>query len=263
MLHRPEAARGNVRRIASAVYGVGVLVVAALAALGMGTFLVLPHALRPRGVREHYTMPGAVRWAGVVLRLLAVRVSLRGDPPPDEPRGMLVLCNHRSWLDPILLMRYTRSNGLSKSMVAWMPFIGLMGWLTGAVYFDRRDRRARQRARDEVIHLLRTGNRVQVFPEGTRTREGRIGDRIYLNLAMDCHRQGLPVLCCAVWRTDRVLPPGFFGAWWGQEVDLWVGPVLHPRDYPDARSFSDACWRQVVGGVDGLADQAERALSPS
>lgn len=243
------------RRIASAVFGVAVLVAASLLALFMGLFLVLPHALRPRGVRERYTMPGAVTWSGLVLRhLLRARVRVHGGPAPEDPAGLLILSNHRSWLDPLVLMHHTRSNGLSKSAIAWWPFIGLMGWLTGAVYFDRNDKKARARARDEVLHLVRSGNRVQVFPEGTRTRDGRIGKRIYLNLAMDCYKHGLPVLCCAVWRTDRVLPPDFFGAWWDQDVDLWVGPVLQPAGYKDARSFAAACWAEVVRGVDELAD---------
>ncbi len=246
------------RRIASALFGVGVLVAASLLALGMGTFLVLPHARKPPGERERYTVPGAVRWASVILdHLLRVRVHLTGTlPADDERRGMLVLCNHRSWLDPLVLMRHTRSNGLSKSEVSWLPFIGLMGRLTGAVFFDRRDPHARQRARDEVLHLLRSGHRVQVFPEGTRTREGRIGRRVYLNLAMDCHKAQLPVLCCAVWRTEHVLPPGFFGAWWDRDVDLHVGPLLEPRDYPDARAFAAAAWAEVERSVANLADRA-------
>ncbi len=244
------------RRIASAVFGVAVLVAASLLALVMGTALVLPHATKPRGVRERYTMPGAVRWARIVLTdLLRARVRVTGDPlPPEDDRGMLVLCNHRSWLDPLVLMTHTRSNGLSKSAIAWWPFIGLMGWLTGAVYFDRRDPHARQRARGEVVRLLRAGHRIQVFPEGTRTRSGRIGEKVYLTLVTDCYREGIPVLCCAVWRTDAVLPPGFFGAWWDQEVDLHVGRLLDPRDWPDAGRFADACWAEVSGAVHRLAD---------
>jgi 1-acyl-sn-glycerol-3-phosphate acyltransferase len=254
-----------VRRIASAVYGVSVLVAASLLALTMGIVLVLPHAWRPRGERERYTMPGAVRWAGIVLdHLLRVRVRVSGTPlAPDDPRGMIVLCNHRSWLDPLLLMRHARSNGLSKSAVAWMPFIGLMGGLTGAVYFDRSDPHARQRARSEVLRLVRGGHRIQVFPEGTRTRGQRIGERAHLTLAMDCHRHGIPVLCCSVWRTDSVLPPGFFGAWWDREVDLRFGPVMEPRDWPDPRSFAEACWAEVVAGVNVLADAQSTTSSPS
>lgn len=253
------------RRIASAVYGVSVLVAASLLALTMGLVLVLPHAWRPRGEREAYTMPGAVRWAGVVIdHLLRVTVRVSGTPlAADDRRGMVVLCNHRSWLDPLLLMRYARSNGLSKAEVRWLPFIGWMGWLTGAVYFDRRDPHARQRVRSEVVQLVRAGHRIQVFPEGTRTREGRIGARVHLTLAMDCHRNGIPVVCCSVWRTDHVLPPGFFGAWWDREVDLRFGPVLDPRDYPDPHAFAEACWGEVVSGVNALADAEERALTPA
>jgi 1-acyl-sn-glycerol-3-phosphate acyltransferase len=190
----------------------------------------------------------------VIDHLLRVRVRITGTlPDPDEPRGMLVLSNHRSWLDPLLLIRFTRSNGLSKSEVRWIPFVGWMGRLTGAVFFDRRDPRDRQRARDEVLHLLGCGHRVQVFPEGTRAREERVGGRVYLNLVRDCWHQKIPVLCCSVWRTEAVLPPDFFGAWWGQAVELRVGKLLEPTDFPDARTFAAAAWAEVVAGIDEVA----------
>ncbi|MCA9493777.1 MAG: 1-acyl-sn-glycerol-3-phosphate acyltransferase [Myxococcales bacterium] len=224
-------------------------------ALAMGVFLVLPFVLVPRGRRERFTMPGAVRWSGIVLhQVLGLAEHVEGRLELDDDDGALVLCNHRSWLDPLLLMHHLRSNGLSKSEVRYIPFVGLMGWLCGTVYFDRRDKDQRARARKEVMALVRQGHRVQVFPEGTRTRAGRIGDRIYLNLAMDCFHAGVPVVCCSVWRTEDVLPVGVFRAWPARPVDLVIGPTLRPADFPDAHTFAAACWRHVVEGVDRLAD---------
>jgi 1-acyl-sn-glycerol-3-phosphate acyltransferase len=246
-VHPPGVLPEGVRQVLAALFGIWALVAAAILAGTMGLFLVVPFVPLPRGRREAWTMPGAALWAGVVLRwVLWTRVRIHGENPLPDGVGALVLCNHRSWLDPLLLIRYTHSNGLSKKSILYWPFIGIMGQWSGAVYFDRADRKDRQRARDEVLWLASRGHRIQVFPEGTRTREGRVGKRVYLNLAMDCHSRGIPVLCCAVWRTERVLPPGFFGAWWGQEVDLAYGKLLYPRDFPTSRTFAAACWKEVT-----------------
>ncbi len=252
---RSPAERPWWAEVTAFLHGVWALLAAMTLALTMGSVLVLPFTFLPRGRRERYTMPGAVRWAGLVVhQVLKVRVRRQGAADLREDEGALVLSNHRSWLDPLLLMHHLRSNGLSKKLIFWIPFVGLMGWLCGAVFFDRRDRHERARARQEVLRLVRAGHRIQVFPEGTRTREGRVGQRVYLNLAMDCWKEGIPVVCCAVWRTESVLPVGAFRAFPGQEVDLVVGPTLRPADYPDARSFADACWSAVVGNVHRLAD---------
>lgn len=244
----------------AAIFGGGVLLAAMGIASVMGAALVLPLVVLPRGRRERYAMTPAVWYAGIVLeRLLLVRARVEGrlDLRPDE--GAVILCNHRSWLDPLLLMRHSRSNGLSKGLIFWIPFIGQYAWLAGAVFFDRADRRDRDRARREVMALVRSGHRLQVFPEGTRTRDGELAERVYLNLPMDCFKAGHPVACCAVYGTERVLPPGRFEAWPCQEVRLVFGRTLRPEDHEDARAFANACWEEVKTLVARLRDEEERA----
>lgn len=229
-----------------AVFGVSALLVATVSALLFGTVTVLPLALLPRGRRERYAMGPASLWADWIVRwLLLVDVDLSGTPDLGPSEGALVLCNHRSWLDPVLLMAKTRSNGLSKGIIFFLPILGLYGWLSGAVFFDRSRASSRARARQEVLHLISQGHRLQVFPEGTRSRTGAISERVYLLLPMDCYHRGLPVVCCAVHGTERVLPPDVFGAWPGQRVKLRIGATMRPKDYPNARAFAQACWKEV------------------
>lgn len=246
-------------RILGFLYGVLALLGATALALVMGTVLVLPFAPLPRGRRERYTVPPASVWARWVVRYIVwARDEVVGAAPPPG-RGAIVLCNHRSWLDPVLLIAHTRSNGLSKSQIGWIPVLGQLGWLTGAVFFDRRDPRDRDRARREVLHLVRAGHRVQVFPEGTRTRTGELSERVYLTLAMDAFHEGLPVLCCAVWRTERAVPAVDAAAWPFQRVWLAIGPALEPRDHPDARTFAAACWDEVKAQLAGLQEREARS----
>jgi 1-acyl-sn-glycerol-3-phosphate acyltransferase len=240
------------------LYGLVVLVAATLLAAVIGLVCMVPFVVLPRGRRERYTVVPASWWAHLVLRgLLFVRPRVDGTVEPAG--GAILLCNHRSWVDPLLLMAHTRSNGLSKAEIFWIPFVGLMGWLSGAVYFDRRSGRARARARQEVITLVRAGHRVQVFPEGTRSRTGELAERVYLTAPMDAYRAGLPVVCCAVWGTERVLPPNAYAAWPGQEVRLSIGPTLHPRDFPTARAFAQACWAEVTTLVAAQRREAANA----
>ncbi len=248
-LHVLEGSMSRVRALFATGYGLTVLVGAIGSALVLGTVLALPFAWIPRGRRERHTLTAAWCWARTVLASLGTTVVITGDSGLSDEDGALLLCNHRSWLDPLVLMAALRSNGLSKLEILYIPVVGFYGWLTGAVFFDRRNRIARQRARDEVMKLVRGGTRVQVFPEGTRSRDGRLSEKVHLTLAMDCWRARCPIVPCAVWGTERVLPVGRPEAWPGQTVWLDVGPALFPRDYANEEAFAQAAWGAVVARV--------------
>lgn len=104
-----------VERVAAFVYGLGVLLGATVSGFVIGTVGVLPFAVVPRGRRERLAMPAAALWARTVLGMLAVRFEVRGQIGLRPDEGALIVCNHRSWVDPVALMAATRSNGLSKN----------------------------------------------------------------------------------------------------------------------------------------------------
>lgn len=232
------------RRALAAAFAAWSLWWSMVAALVVGMSLVLPFAWMRRGVRERYTLRGAQVWARIVIHgVLLARVRVRGSL--DVNRGALLVSNHRSWLDPLLLIAFGRSNGLSKKLVWYIPAVGLFGWLTGAVYFDRKSKTQRALARADVMHLIRSGNRVQLFPEGTRSRDGVPREKVYLTLVRDCWEEQIPVVPCAVAHTERSLPVGAFAAHPGQEVALSFGETLEPCDYPDADAYAAEVWNRV------------------
>ncbi|MFT4626812.1 MAG: 1-acyl-sn-glycerol-3-phosphate acyltransferase [Myxococcota bacterium] len=244
-------------RAAAFVYGIGVLVGAMLTALLIGTVGVLPFAVVPRGRRERYSIRAAQLWAWVVIRgLLLCSPTVTGDSGLRTDEGAVVFCNHRSWVDPLLLIVHLRSNGLSKREILFLPAIGLYGWLSGAIFMDRRSEASRSAARHEVVAMVRAGNRIQVFPEGTRSRDGALSETVYLGTARDAYAHVLPVIPCAVMHTERCLPAPMRGAWPLQRVRLHIGSALRPADYPDSESFALACWGRVRELVEELREEA-------
>lgn len=238
------------RKVLAALFGVWALAGAIGLGLAVGTWGVLPFVVVPRGRRERYTMRAAQVWAWLVVRVvLCTRVEVHGHWRLPDGQGAILFCNHRSWLDPLLLMAETRSNGLSKREIVWIPVIGLYGYLSGAVFFDRRSMQDRHRARREVMALVKGGHRVQVFPEGTRSVDGTLRQRVFLTSAYDAYQRGIPVVPCAVVGTERVLPPHRAEAWPFRRVVLEIGDPLRPAEYPDAERFALACWAGVTERV--------------
>lgn len=141
-----------------------------------------------------------------------------------------------------------------------MPVIGLYGWVAGAVFFDRRNAQGRERARREVMDLVMGGHRIQVFPEGTRSRDGRLKEQVYLRLLMDCYSRGVAIVPCAIVGGEDALPPQRLGAWPFQRVTLAIGTVRRPAEFPSASAYARACWDDVRALVTTMhnASLAER-----
>ena len=261
--HPPRPLRRKVHRspwrivtLLGLAYGLLVLGIAIPAALFSGTIFALPFAWMRRGERERHTVRAAVVWSrGLLNWLLFVRTTVTGETSLGDEEGALVVSNHRSWVDPLLMIAELRAMGLSKAEIFWLPMIGQYAWLSGAVFVNRKSPENRKFARDEVMKLIRGGARVALFPEGTRSRDGKIRDKVYLSLPMDCWHENIPVQPCAVYGTERVLPPTRPVAIPFQTCRIDIGEVLRPADYPDAKSFAQAVWADVIERVERM--QAE------
>lgn len=211
------------------------------------SFLILPWALLPRGRRERYAIQGARWFAWMALRpLLFARVGTVGlELLPRRP-GYLVVANHRSWVDVALLILHTSSQGIAKREVSYIPFFGPAGHVSGAIFFDRRRKDERARVVDEALRLLRGGANLHVFPEGTRTRTGRLEAKVHLRLVQACFEAGIDVVPACVWGTERSIPAEGIFVWPFQRVGLEVEAPLERRQFADAGAYAEACWARVV-----------------
>jgi 1-acyl-sn-glycerol-3-phosphate acyltransferase len=228
------------------LFGLYTLVAAILAAFVVGVTSILPFAVIPRGRRERYTAVGASAWGRFICRgVLLADLRFHGDIRLKSGEGALVIANHRSWMDPALLIGYTRAMAVSKSSIMYVPFVGLFAWLAGMVFFKRKSRRDRARARDEINMLLRNGHRILLFPEGRRSMDGMHRDQVFLRIPMDCYAAGLPVLPVGLVGTEKVVPPGRFGVFIRQQVHIGFCEPVHPADFDDPESFAEEGWRRV------------------
>lgn len=110
-------------------------------------------------------------WGRGVLLTMGVRVTISGQAP--KPPFFLV-ANHLSYLDIPLLHSQMHGHFLSKAEIASWPIAGLFAKLAGTLFVDRSLRGDLKRVIPEVETLLRTGNGVMIFPEGTSSMGAEI-----------------------------------------------------------------------------------------
>jgi 1-acyl-sn-glycerol-3-phosphate acyltransferase len=105
-------------------------------------------------------------WAGAMLRMFGVQATVRGDAPP-EGRGHLIVANHRSTADILLLLRTFRGRMVSRADLAGWPLVGAAARSVGTLFVDRDDAASGAKAVRAIRTRLVAGDTVILFPEGT------------------------------------------------------------------------------------------------
>ena len=86
-----------------------------------------------------------------------------------------------------------------------VPFIGWNMVLNGYIRLKRGDRESRDQALAECERALNRGSSVFFFPEGTRSRTGRL-KAFKPGAFLLAHRMRLPILAIAINGTKEALP---------------------------------------------------------
>ena len=105
-----------------------------------------------------------LRWGSAwALRILHVKVESRG----QIPKGGLLVSNHQGYLDILCLNVLCTSVFVAKAEIKSWPLFGLFSKWSGTIFLDRNHRTAVRGPLERVVELLRKGERVVIFPEGT------------------------------------------------------------------------------------------------
>jgi 1-acyl-sn-glycerol-3-phosphate acyltransferase len=132
--------------------------VVALAAVILGGAAL---ALTMRGRARHALVRGLARGA---LRAIGVRLVVRGRLPRS---GALLVANHVSWLDALVLTAVAPARTVAKREVRTWPVVGAVAAASGTIFIDRVRPRTLPATVGAVAAVLRAGRSVAAFPEGT------------------------------------------------------------------------------------------------
>lgn len=150
------------------------------------------------------------------------RVSGRKYVPLKGP--LLIVANHLSWYDPILLgvVLPRRVWFFSKAEIFRWPIIGPICKRTGQIPVNRGE--SDRAALEKGIAYLREGKALMIFPEGTVARQEQM-IAAHAGAAMLAIRTGATVLPVAHCGTRRVLRSARI---WFPRVDIQIGKPYTP-----------------------------------
>ncbi|MET9798789.1 lysophospholipid acyltransferase family protein [Nocardiopsis alba] len=175
------------------------------------------------------------------------RVEGREHIPASGP--VILAANHLSVIDPLFIgvacprqVRFIAKRELFDEST-WTKRLLARGLRAlGPLSVDRRPGQSAQEAMDNSLGVLESGEVFGIFPEGTRSPDGRLY-RGQTGLAWLALTTGAPVVPVALAGTGRILPPGRkmpsfnrVGVRFGEPVDLspWKGQAGRARPRREA-----------------------------
>lgn len=157
-----------------------------------------------------------------LVRLLVPRVRWRIADEVAAIRSSVIVANHISYLDPILLISiFEKQKTIVRPDYFRMPIFGTVlkasGYMAskGDSFYDE-DMAGQIR---NMKDFLAAGGNLFVFPEGTRSRSGALGpfDKGAFRIAKLCRA---PIKALAIRNTNRLYPPGRFRFNTQEEIDI-------------------------------------------
>jgi 1-acyl-sn-glycerol-3-phosphate acyltransferase len=194
------------------------------------------------------------QWATRFLQLLHVRLRTTGQPVTAGP--LMVVANHISWLDILVMLAVQPVHFVSKSDVRHWPIVGWLATNAGTLYIERASRRDALRVVHHIAEALTEPSEspvihhasiIAVFPEGT-TSDGSAVLPFHANLIQAAISAHAPVQAIALRYNDAAtgqlsLAPTYVGddslitCVWRFLTSAQVEAVVHftPVQHADGR----------------------------
>ena len=165
-------------------------------------------------------------WGRSILFVSRVKVSVKGLSNIDPSAPYIYMPNHQSNFDiPVLLGHLTvQFRWLAKVELFKIPIFGRAMRKAGYISIDRYHRESAFESLKVAAHKIKSGVSVLIFPEGTRSRDGKIRPfkKGGFVLAVDA---GVPIVPVVIKGTRAIMPKGKFRVYPGHVSMVIQKPI--------------------------------------
>ena len=187
-------------------------------------------------------------WARVIGWITPMRVAVRGRKNVDPHQSYVIVSNHQSHFDILVVYGWMGIDPMwvMKQELRKIPIFGFTCEQVGMVYIDRSNTEAAIRSLEAAKAQVVNGSSVVFFPEGTRSRDGRLGrfKKGAFKMALDLE---LPILPVTLLGTRNILPSGSLDLFPGR-AEVTIHPPVDTAGYSDdtLAELVDRVWRQIA-----------------
>jgi len=194
----------------------------------------------------------------VLFALVGCRVRVIGKEYMDTPGAKMFASNHTSYFDvlPLMLGLGVPYRFVAKMEVRGMPFIGTFLRQMGHLSFDRTDPNSRLRQAEEMEEILRRGESVFVFPEGTFTADDGVRP-FRLGAFKAAVAAGVPIVPVSLAGTRKFLRDGTYLPRPTSVTITLSAPIYPHRENRAADGGESSDWHELIH----LRDETRAAIA--
>jgi 1-acyl-sn-glycerol-3-phosphate acyltransferase len=195
----------------------------------------------------------SVPWARVILRVCGIKVRVKGQENTDPKVPLIYMTNHQSYFDIFALLAYVPVDFkfIVKQELMRIPIFGFSMRRAGYIGIEREDPRKSIRSINEAVEKIRNGASVVIFPEGTRSVDGRLQSfkRGGFSLAL---KSGCDIVPVAISNSYRIVPKGSLKINKGS-FDIHIGRPISVKGYnrKNVRQLMDRVRDAILSQMEG------------
>ena len=137
-----------------------------------------------------------------VCQVLRIKVKSTGDEVFPESGRFVLVSNHTHLLDPVVYLGYYPEKDLAfigkKEIVKSINIVAKVMWSTKGIFIDRDNLRSGAKGIIDSIRMLKNGEvSMGIFPEGTRSKDGSVGE-FKSGAVKIARKSGVPIVVCSI-----------------------------------------------------------------
>lgn len=205
------------------------------------TILVSP--IDRKGKITHYL---SKIFGGVILFIAGVKVKVEGREKLNPDDNYIFISNHLSYFDiPILMMAIPNNvRFIYKDTMTKIPILGWGMYLGQYIPINRDNVREAMKSLKKAALKVINGISVVIFPEGTRSMDGTLGE-FKRGMFVLADEAKVPLVPTAVIGSNVIMPRGKFLIKSGNVRVVFSDPVLYKKD----KGLLDEIRSEIAGAI--------------
>lgn len=188
-------------------------------------------------------------WGRMLVRGTGSKVTVEGTENVPEDRAFVIVANHQGYFDiPVMLGYFPKGAAyIAKDGVRKIPILGKFNELYGTVFIERGNPRAALKAIQQGAERVKQGYSLVIFPEGTRSPDGRVHPFKpgALKLAL---KSGAPIVPVTLVNTRNIMAKGKLRIE-SADIRLIIGKAIEP-DTEATVDLADVIQNEISANVD-------------